>query len=193
LRADKCTRCGTVPTNNMKRLTSPILLLLVFTAFASVAVAQRAYTDGKAAGLTSEQIAELKGLNAAVGVPTYIPAGFKLDAVVIEEPPAPEIVGYTLTYSNAKGRSFTIQSVNDGIGDVSSPQVYGRNSYFDGRIQAGYSMDEEKSLFVSWVGSLERYQPKNTLQQWYSLVADRGDITLREAVKVMASLRYLKR
>lgn len=177
----------------MKRSISPLLLLFAFAAFASVTVAQPAFTDGKAAGLSQEQISELKSLNAAVGVPTYIPAGFKLHAVVIEEPPAPEIVGYTLTYRNARRRSFTIQSVNDGIGDVSTPQAYGRNQFFEGRVQAGYSMDEEKSLFVSWIGSLERYQPKNTLQQWYSLVADRGDITLREAVKVMASLRYLKR
>lgn len=154
---------------------------------------QAAFTDGKAAGLSQKQIGDLKKLKAAVGVPTYLPAGFKLHEAVIEEPPAPEIVGYTLTYRNSKGRTFTIQSVNDGIGDVSTPQAYGRNPYFDGRVQAGYSMDEERSLFVSWIGSLKRYQPKDTLQQRYSLVADRGDITLREAVKVMASLRYLKR
>ena len=174
-------------------LTSLFLLIFIASAAAGDCFAQAAFTDGKAAGLSQEQIGDLKKLNAAIGVPTYLPAGFKLHALDIMEPPAPEVVGYTLTYRNSKGRSFTIQSVNDGIGDVSTPQTYGRNPYFDGRVQAGYSMDEEKSLFVSWIGSLERYQPKDTLQQWYSLVADRGDITLREAVKVMASLRYLKR
>lgn len=177
-----------------KRHFSILFFLGVFAVFGfDVAAQKSAYTDGKAAGLSSDQIVELKKLNAAIGVPTYVPAGFKLNALNIEEPPAPKIIGFTLVYRNPAGKSFTIQSVNDGVGDVSTPRVFGRNTYFENGVQAGYTGDDEGGMFVSWMGSKERYQPKGSLQQLYSLVADKSDISLREAVKIMASLRYLRR
>ncbi len=178
----------------VKRQFSILFFVGVIALFCFDVEAQKgAYTDGKAAGLSAEQTAELKKLNAAIGIPTYIPTGFKLDEMKIEEHPEPELVGYTLVYRNAAGKSFMIQSINDGVGDVSEPRVFGRNTYFENGVQAGYTGDDEGGLFVSWMGSKERYQPKGSLQQLYSLVADKSDISLREAVKVMASLRYLQR
>lgn len=174
--------------------TRPLLVLFLLSILSLTAFGQaKAWTDGKLAGLSAKQVAELKKLNAAIGLPTYIPSGFKLKSANIEEPPAPEIIGYTLVYSKASGESFTIQSVNDGIGDVSEPKVYGRNPYFGERVQAGYGMDGDTTLFVSWISSKSKYQPKNSITQYFSLVSEKGDLSLREAVKIMASLRYLKR
>lgn len=180
----------------MKQFTTltfvPIAAFIAMLATASAAQSG-AYTDGRAAGLSARQAAELKELKAAVGVPTYVPAGFKLESVNIEEPPAPQVVGYTLVYRNARGRVFRIQSANDGIGDASEPRIYGRNPFFNNRLHAGFDFGEGTSVFVSWIESKRAYQPKGSLPQYYSLVADRGDITLREALRVMSSLRYLKR
>lgn len=176
------------------RITLRILTVVLALFSATTLNAQSgAYTDGKAAGLSAEHLADLKKLNAAIALPTYLPKGFKLEKVVIEEPPAPDIIGYTVTYSNDTGKSFTIQSINDGVGDVSVPSVYGRNPYFTNRLQAGYDMDEGTTLFVSWIESKKAYQPKGSLTQLYSLVSEKGHITLRESIKIMASLRYLKR
>lgn len=169
------------------------LIAVLLFLLCSAAYSQGAYTDGKAAGLSEAQIAQLKELNAAIGLPTYIPRGFFLDSLNIEEPPAPEIVGYNLVYVNDQGRSFMIQSVNDGVGDVSEPKVFGKNQYFNNRIGAGYSFDDHQTLFVSWIESKKAYQPKGSTTQLFSLVADKGDITLQEGVRIMASLRYLKR
>lgn len=177
-----------------RRVLPVIAVVLALAVSASNAWAQSAaYTDGKTAGIPADKLEDLKMLNTAVAVPTYVPAGFKFEALELGEPPAPGIVFFTIVYRHSNGKSFAIQSANDGIGDVSTPEMYGRNPYFADRIAAGYSMDEEKSLFVSWIGSKKQYQPKGTYTQYYSLVADKGDVTLREAIKVMASLRYLKK
>lgn len=191
----KITTTEITDNNSLMKMIYTIasFVSLILALSANGLAQSTAYTDGKAAGLTSEQIDSLKELNAAIAVPTYIPKGFSLKEVNIEEPPAPEIVGYTLVYRNAAGKSFTIQSVNDGVGDVSVPQVYGRNRYFTNRIQAGYGMDGDTTLFVSWIESKKAYQPKGSLPQLYSLVSEKGDITLRDAVRIMESLRYLKK
>lgn len=177
--------------------TKIILRVFVFAVASLAALSINAqigaYTDGKAGGLSSSQIAELKKLNAAIAIPTYLPKGFKLKDVEIGEPPAEGIVGYSIIYSNAAGRTFTLQSVNDGVGDVSVPTVYGRNPYFRNRLQSGYDMDDGTTLFVSWIESKKAYEPKGSTTQLYSLVSEKGNITLRESIKIMASLRYLKR
>lgn len=177
------------------KTTSRILFFVFIALFASLSVnAQKgAYTDGKAAGLSAEQISELRKLNAAIAVPTYLPKGFTLDGVEIGEPPADGIVGYSITYNNSAGKSFTLQSINDGVGDVSIPKVYGRNPYFRNRLQSGYDMDDGTTLFVSWIESKKAYEPKGSITQLYSLVSSKGHITLQESIKIMASLRYLKR
>ncbi|MDM7920866.1 MAG: hypothetical protein QUS14_01090 [Pyrinomonadaceae bacterium] len=173
---------------------SVLALIFALSLLVSGAAAQSAaYTDGTTSRIPSDKLSELKKLNAAIAVPTYVPAGFKFDSLELEEPPAPGILFFTIVYRHSNGKSFAIQSANDGIGDVSESELFGRNPYFADRIAAGYSQDEEKSLFVSWMATKKRYEPKGSLTQYYSLVADKGDITLRESIKVMASLRYLKK
>lgn len=171
------------------------MFIFAIALFASLSVSAQsgAFTDGKTAGLSADQIAELKKLNAAIAVPTFLPKGFKLEGLEIGEAPADGIVGYSITYSNAAGKSFTVQSINDGVGDVSIPKVYGRNPYFRNRLQSGYDMDDGTTLFVSWIESKKAYEPKGTITQLFSLVSEKGHITLQESIKIMASLRYLKR
>lgn len=176
------------------KITSRIFVFaIVLFASLNISAQKGAYTDGKAAGLSSDQIADLKKLNAAIAVPTFLPKGFTLEGVEIGEPPADGIVGYSITYSNTAGKSFTLQSINDGVGDVSIPKVFGRNPYFRNRLASGYDMDDGKTLFVSWIESKKSYEPKGTVTQLYSLVSEKGHITLQESIKIMASLRYLKR
>ncbi|HXF43055.1 MAG TPA: hypothetical protein VNK26_04880 [Pyrinomonadaceae bacterium] len=152
-----------------------------------------AYTSGSTSGLNSSQIEKLRSLKTAVAVPTWLPVGFKLSLFSIEEDKEQQLYGYTLIYESSKGASFTIQSANDGLGDVSNPVIFGRNPYFENRLAAGYDLDDGQTLFVSWIGSKKKYQPAGASQQFYSLVAKKGDVSLRTALRIMASLRYLRR
>src|SRR5262249_943687 len=91
---------------------------------------QGAYTNGHAAYLTSSDIIKLRLIKAPVAVPTYVPAGYKLESVTCD---AKEELGnfwsveYTLKYSNRKGSYFEINSVNE-LGDPPFiPVLRGKN------------------------------------------------------------------
>jgi len=173
-----------------------LLLLSLLIGFAASAFAQaQAYTDGKAAQLSDKDKASLHKLKTAIAVPTYIPTGFQLEEVGTHtEPSAPGVCSYNLTYSKGKGKSaarFTIQAANDGIGSVDMrKEIKGRNPYFEGTIVVG--LDEDKSVFAEWIGSKRPYQPKGTkYQMFYSLTT--SSLSRQEVLKIMQSLRYLKK
>jgi hypothetical protein len=175
----------------IKLLPQTILFVLVFGAF-SVFAQPAAYTDGKAAQLSAQQISSLKKLKAAVAVPTYIPRGYTLDKVDIEKPDALGTVFFGFIYKNAAGKTVMVQSGNDGLGDIPyDGGVKGNNPYFDGVVEAGF--DEDKRVIVTWISSKRKFQPKGVkVAQSYSLIADERGISRQEAAKIMSSLRYLK-
>lgn len=153
-----------------------------------------AYTNGKAAGLSAAQIKRLSGLKVAVAVPTYVPRGYVLKQVRIPRPVGPGVVDYALVYANARNKTFTLNSTNEGIGDVVvKEEARGRNPYLDGAFYAGHDEEGGGSVGAQWAGSLKRFGPRGAAQQFYSLAADPQSISSREAVRVMTFLRYLKR
>ena len=174
-----------------------LLLIAVLVTFAAplpiAAQSNAAFTNGRAAQLTATQIKDLLILNTAVAVPTFIPTDYKLKNFEIEKPDAPGVIFYNLVYSNARGKTFTFQSGNDGLGDIDYKNgVKTKNSYFEGLIDAGF--DDDKRVIVGWISSLKKYQPKNVeTSQAYSLIADPGSLTRQQAAQIMGSLRYLKR
>jgi hypothetical protein len=163
-------------------------LLLGGTAFAQ----SSAYTDGQAAQLTEAHKTKLFKLKTVLAVPTYVPVGFRLVEVTTEtEPSAPGVCSYFLRYRAGKGKQFVVQAANDGIGSVDmQKEIKGRNPYFEGEIVVG--LDEDKSVFAEWIGSKKPYQPKGTKHQmFYSLTT--SALTRQEVLKIMQSLRYLKK
>ncbi len=176
-----------------KKTSLWLSLLLGFAV--SVGAQSQAYSDGNAAQLSDKDKAKLLKLKTAIAVPTYIPAGFQLDNVSVEtQPSAPGVYSYFLKYNNTKGKSFTsftIQAANDGIGSVDmQKEIKGRNPYFEGTIVVG--LDEDKSVFAEWIGSKPQFQPKGTkYQMFYSLST--AALSRQEVLKIMQSLRYLKK
>lgn len=159
---------------------------------------EAAFTDGKSALLSVEQIKNLKKLKAAVAVPTYIPAGYQLKAVEIQEPEA-HIVAFSISYENAAGKSFQIQSNNEALGDMAvRREIKGKSVYFADTTQesaefyTGRDENDIDTIASEWLCSLEKYQPKGSLiQQCFQLLSDKN-ISPDEAMKIMKSLRYLK-
>lgn len=182
----------------MKISAQNILAIFVFFVLGISFVSGQtgaAYSDGKVAGLSAAQIKKLSALKAAVAVPTHVPAGFKLKEVKIPKPDAAGVIDYFLVYENAKGKTFTIQSTNDGIGDmIVKEELTGKNPYFDGEFYAGRDEEGDETVAAQWIGSLKKYQPKTQkITQYYSLTSGAKSVTPQQAVTIMKSLRYLKR
>ncbi|HEX4951260.1 MAG TPA: hypothetical protein VFZ34_31675 [Blastocatellia bacterium] len=168
------------------------LLVLSLLLGLTVSAQSPAYTDGQSAQLTEARKTKLFKLKTAIAVPTYIPAGFQLEDVTTEtEPSAPGVCSYFLKYGKGKGEQFVVQAANDGIGSVDmKKEIKGRNPYFEGTIVVG--LDEDKSVFAEWIGSKKPYQPKGTKYQMFCSLTTAA-LSRQEALKVMQSLRYLKK
>lgn len=196
-----------------RQITGLLLVVVVLTAcLASVssACAQRgqarlpgAYVGGGAAKLTDAHIRKLLRLKAPVAVPTYIPGGFRIAGVSARRDtktsPDYPIIDYAISYVAPGGKSFSINSANEGIGDLflSAKTLKGSNPLLEHPIEVGYMDDDtdgvpEKEIASQWVACAKRFRLRKTPdgEQVYHLRAK--GITLREALRIMESLRYLK-
>ena len=159
-----------------------------------------AYTDGKAGLLNTEQIAKLAKLNAAIAVPSYIPEGYKLARFEIQ-PPEAHIIVFSLMYAGPAGKSFKIESNNEGLGDMAvKREVKGKSTYFlDSALETaefytGHDEHDANTVASEWLCSPKKYWPKTTkIQQCYQFLGNAKILSPDEVMKVMQSLRYLSR
>lgn len=163
-----------------------------------------AYVEGVAAKLSPAQVRKLLLLRSPIAVPTYIPAGFRVADVSGERDtktaPNYAIVVYRITYRGPRGRSFSIEAANEGIGDMflSTRTLKGSNPYFEHGIEVGYMDDDangspEKTVASQWIGSRRQYQVTKGDDGGQNYHLEATGITPREALRIMESLRYLKR
>jgi hypothetical protein len=172
--------------------------LVVFAVGVAAASAQSDdYTDGQAAQLSAANIKSLGVLKAAVALPTYLPAGYKLKKVTIQKPEA-DIVAFSFNYEDAAGKSFTIESNNEALGDMAvkrevrwSSKLFKDTAQESGDFHAGHDENDAKTVASEWLCSTSKYQPKGSTPQCFQLVSQ--SLSPAEVMKVMASLRYLKR
>jgi hypothetical protein len=179
-----------------------ISLFLLVTAFAVVstlAQSDTAYTDGKPALLTAANIQKLVALKAAIAAPTYVPAGYAVKKVWIQKPEA-HIVAFSITYESPAGKSFTIQSNNEALGDMAvKREIKGESVYFkdsaqeNGEFHTGHDENDAKTVASEWLCSIEKYQPKGSIPQCFQLLSNAKSVSPAEAMKIMNSLRYLKK
>jgi hypothetical protein len=175
-----------------------LLTVSIVLAFGAIASAQTdEYTDGQAALLTAANIKSLSALKAAVAVPTYVPAGFKLKKVWIQKPEA-DIVAFSFRYEDAVGKSFTIESNNEALGDMAvKREIRGMSKIFKdsaqetGEYHVGHDQNDAKTVASEWLCSTTKYQPKGSTPQCFQFLSE--SLTPAEAMKVISSLRYLKR
>ncbi len=157
-----------------------------------------AYTDGKAGLLNADQIAKLAKVNAAVAVPTYIPEGYKLVRFDIQ-PPEAHIIVFSLKYAGPAGKSFTIDSGNEALGDMAvKREVKGKSVFFlDSALETsefytGHDEHDADTVASEWLCSPKKYWPKTSkIQQCYQFWGNAKSLSPAEAMKVMESLRYL--
>lgn len=189
-------------------LKKTILFGLLMTISATIALAQKnptsaqlnaAYTDGKSA-LPDAEIRSLKTVKAAVAVPTYLPAGFTLQKIVVPRTEQ-HIVIISMFYADASGKNFQIQSTNEGLGDMAvKREVKINNAYFldtaqeSAEFYAGHDENDANTVASEWLCSAKKYQPKaSKYAQCFQLMSDAKSLSPSEAMKIMQSLRYLKR
>lgn len=161
--------------------------------------ADDAYTDGKGSLLTAAQLAKLAKLNAASAVPTFIPEGYKLVRFEIQ-PPEQHIVVFTMTYAGPSGKTFKIESNNEGLGDMAvKREVKGKASYFQdsaletSEFYTGHDEHDANTVASEWLCSPKKYWPNTSkIQQCYQFLGDSKALSPADAMKVMQSLRYLK-
>lgn len=182
------------------RVCMVIYLLFILAAADKIISAQdAAYTDGKAALLAASNIKKLAALNAAIALPTYIPAGYKFKKIWIQKPEA-HIIAFSITYENAAGETFTIQSNNEALGDMAvKREVKGESKYFRdsaqeaGEFYTGPDQNDAKTVASEWLCSTKKYQPKSSISQCFQLLSETRSVSPAEAMKIVSSLRYLKR
>ncbi|MGB8507689.1 MAG: hypothetical protein WCD76_04735 [Pyrinomonadaceae bacterium] len=199
--------------NNARRIVVSLTLLLMCAPLtravpvkrAQSARTSRAYVDGAAARLSPAHVARLLRLNAPIGVPTLIPAGFRAERVTTRRDtktsPGVAIIDYTIKYVGPRRKSFSIVSANEGIGDLflAEQTLSGLNPYFEDGIVVAY-LDEDivdglpkKTVASQWMKSKRRYEVHRgaLASQMYHIVGH--GLTPREALSIMESLRYLKK
>lgn len=149
--------------------------------------------------LTSLCQQKLLKLKAPIALPTYLPAGYKLNRCQVD-PASSAGKEYQLIYKNNKNAIMTLYSgTADGLGSLPGEQG------IEGKLPAGIGFSKDRSIFISHYPP-EAYNgnPKdiaNLIQsEWvtdqyqkqaYRMEGDRG-VTLKELMKVMESLRFLR-
>ena len=141
------------------------------------------YTDGKTAMLSAANIQKLAAVKAAVAVPTFLPAGYKVKKVWIQKPEG-HIVAFSIRYENAAGKYFTIESNNEALGDMAvKREVKGESSLFkdsaqeNGIFHAGHDENDAKTVASEWLCSIQKYQPKGSIPQCFQLLSESKSIT----------------
>src|SRR5439155_21281630 len=173
-------------------LSAIIVLAWSVTAVSGQTVDQTdPYTDGQAALLSTANIKSLTALKAAIAVPTFVPAGYKLKKVWIQAPEA-DIVAFSFRYEDTSGKSFTIESHNVALGDMAvKPEIRGMSKIFKdsaqetGEFHVGHDQNDAKTVASEWLCSTSKYQPKGTSPQCFQFLSQ--SLQPADAMKIMNS------
>ena len=151
------------------------------------------------AGLNAQQAKLLRSLGVPVIAPSYLPEGFQLQFVIAKIGRGRFGGGpsYTLIYRSNKGEAFGIESTSGGIGGPPSDKristtnpVFGKvillisnKGYGNGNVKPGFLSEwiTAKGNFYHFIGAGFRSET-------------RGDknVSAKEALKILRSLRYVK-
>lgn len=192
----------------MKRRSALIFTIIstLATAIMQPATAEIAPIIGQLPAnsqLSQTQINQLKTLGVKIAVPSYVPAGFKVDSVRVKPCPSggrrfcPD---YAIIYRNSNNSCFAIESTGGGIGDMPSEnleQSYPVNNPILGKSTVlKYRKNPRLSgptLTGSWMGNSPFYRFTGAGSRLVVNVelSNCTDISPREAVRVWESLRYL--
>ncbi|MFN6463456.1 MAG: hypothetical protein RMZ41_016800 [Nostoc sp. DedVER02] len=146
--------------------------------------------------LTSTQLKVLRSLGLKVALPSYIPANFRADKVLVEAGRENvDSLRYLVVYQNLSAdKCFAIESTSGGIGDLpSGSRSYPINSPIFGKsvLEVGlYGNAKQPTLLSQWLGSQNgpfyRFVGTGVVPE----LSNCSNLTPQEAVKVSQSIRY---
>lgn len=147
--------------------------------------------------LTPTQLKVLRSLGLKVALPTYVPANFRADEVLVSAGRENvQSLRYLIVYQNLSAdKCFAIESVSGGIGDLpSGSRSYPINSPIFGKTvleQGLYGNAKQSTLLSQWLGEQNgpfyRFVGTGVVPE----LSNCSNITPQEAVKVSQSIRYL--
>ncbi|MEH2077804.1 MAG: hypothetical protein V7K57_25965 [Nostoc sp.] len=147
--------------------------------------------------LTPTQLKVLRSLGLKVALPSYIPADFHADKVLVSAGRENvDSLGYLVVYKNLSAdKCFAIESVSGGIGDLpSGTRSYPINSPIFGRSvleQGVYGNAKQPTLLSQWLGSenglFYRFVGTGIVPE----LSNCSNVTPQEAVRITQSIRYL--
>jgi hypothetical protein len=162
--------------------------------FINAGIRQVAIAQSAGDNLTPAQIDQLQSTGVKIAVPTYIPDGFQV--AEIEVKPCPNGArrcrfgpSYTITYRNAGGYNFSIQSASGGFGGPVLASKLPINSPLFGREYVLYYgkypnvSPPKEGMFSDWM--------KGDEGQYYMFLENDSYLSPAEAVRVIESLQYL--
>ncbi|MEH2160341.1 MAG: hypothetical protein V7K38_04680 [Nostoc sp.] len=147
--------------------------------------------------LTPTQLKILRSLGLKVALPSYVPANFRADKVLVEAGRENvDSLRYLVVYQNLSAdKCFAIESASGGIGDLpSGSRSYPINSPIFGKsvLELGlYGNAKQPTLLSQWLGSQNgpfyRFVGTGVVPE----LSNCSNLTPQEAVKVSQSIEYL--
>ncbi|MBD2507764.1 hypothetical protein [Nostoc sp. ATCC 53789] len=146
--------------------------------------------------LTPTQLKVLRSLGLKIALPSYLPANFHADKVLVEAGRENvQSLRYLVVYQNSSAdKCFAIESTSGGIGDLpSGSRSYPINSPIFGKSvleQGLYGNAKQPTLLSQWLGSQNgpfyRFVGTGVLPE----LSNCSNVTPQEAVKISQSVRY---
>ncbi|RCJ40822.1 hypothetical protein A6770_37375 [Nostoc minutum NIES-26] len=174
------------------------IVIACIIAYMSAVIAQpKPSQTNSSIKLTPIQLKVLRSLGLKVALPTYIPANFQAEKVLVEAG-RENVQGlrYFVIYQNfSANKCFAIESASGGIGDLpSGTRSYPINSSIFGKslLEFGlYGNAKQPTLLSQWLGEQNgpfyRFVGTGVVPE----LSDCSNITPQEAVKISQSIRYL--
>lgn len=173
------------------------ILLLAAIIFGAIPVRAQEITPDKA-GLNAAQVKLLKSLDTKILAPSYIPEGFEVIAVVASVKRARFGGGpsYAILYSGKNNQSFGIESTTGGIGDPPYDKVLTVTNPVLGKIdllihKQGFGGDVKPGFISGWIkghGNFYHFIGAGL----HSEIKGDNNVSEKEALKILKSLRYVK-
>ena len=99
----------------MLQMVRSLIAFLILLA-ASISVAQT--TDGRKSLIPTTKLQAVRKTKYRVLVPTYVPAGFRIDSCELKKDKEAMLTDWTVSYKNSKTKaSAMLQMTSEGVGD----------------------------------------------------------------------------
>ncbi|MBW4426296.1 MAG: hypothetical protein KME50_18055 [Nostoc desertorum CM1-VF14] len=178
-------------------IASSCVLACIIASTAAVIAQPKVSQTNLGIKLTPTQLKVLRSLGLKVALPSYIPANFRADTVLVSAGRENvDSLRYLVVYQNLSAdKCFAIESTSGGIGDLpSGSRSYPINSPIFGKsfLELGlYGNAKRPTLLSQWWGEQNgpfyRFVGTGVVPE----LSNCTNITPQEAVKVSQSIQYL--